>query len=257
MQLRQNAASVLTIFIAACFASPSGLVVGLAQRGRSADHPSGLEGAGCISGVVLDSEDHPLGQATVEAVDIHRASGAIIPTTKTTKYGTFTLCGLEPGSYTVVAIKEQDYYADPISTFFSDGRTLPEFPLKANEKLENVVIRLGQKCARLKGRIIDSVTGDPVHTIEPETGRHLGKASIEFYEAESPQPYMGTGAGREGEFSLLVPTKPFRMKVSAPGYKSWYYGDDGSEKGAKAILLPSATTKELIVTLERIDDTSH
>ncbi len=247
--------TVLTFSMVAWLAFSVGAPLGLGQSEGSAPLPSDSEGLGCISGIVLDSEGRPVGQAKVEAEDIHRAQAGIIPTTTTTEYGTFTLCDLSPGSYTLLPSKEQDYYPNPLCTFYSDGKSLPEVPLKANEKVENVVVHLGPKGARLKGRIIDAVTGDPVITIEPHTGRHLGKASIEFYEAQSPQLYMGMSAGREGEFNVLVPTKPFRMKVSAPGYKIWYYGDDGSEESAKAILLPPATTKELTVVLIRIADT--
>jgi carboxypeptidase family protein len=251
----RNTTTNLTFSMLACLAFSFGTPVVLGHGERSTHLPSDAEGLGCISGIVLDAEGRPVGQAKVEAEDIHRPQAGIIPTTTTTEYGTFTLCDLSPGSYTVVASKEQDYYPNPLYTFYSDGKSLPEVPLKTNENLENIVVRLGPRGARLKGRIIDAVTGDPVITKEPQSGPPISKANIDFYEAKNPQPYMGMGTNIEGEFNVLVPIKPFRMKVSAPGYKTWYYGDDGSEERAKAILLPPASTKELTVVLIRIADT--
>jgi hypothetical protein len=43
--------------------------------------------------------------------------------------------------------------------------------------------------------------------------------------------------GSKGEFSILVPTKPFRLCVSAAVYEACCHGSDGPKEQATPILL--------------------
>lgn len=206
--------------------------------------------SGCLSGVVIDPDGSPVAGAKVEAWASDQSSAAgIIPNTTTPEDGTFRLCRLEPGSYTVVATKDEEYYADPRLTFYSDGALLPETELRAGDEVPDIVVRVGPKVARLKGKIMDAATGKPMIT-DAKAPHHRGPVMVGFYEANGDQAYMDLELGCSAEFSVLVPTKPFRVSVSAPEYKTWYYGSDGTEEHAMPMMLPSATTKELTITLK-------
>lgn len=204
---------------------------------------------GCLSGAVIDPDGNPVADAKVEAWDRSRPAAGIIPNAMTAEDGSFRLCDLEPGSYTVVATKDAEYYPDPRLTFYSDGEPLTETELRAGDRVPDVVVRLGPKVARLRGKIDDAATGKPVIT-DPKDPRHSGPVMVWFYEPAGDHSYMDLELGSKPEFSILVPTKRFRMCVSAPGYKTWCYGSDGSQEHSAPIVLPVATTEDLTINLQ-------
>lgn len=137
--------------------------------------------------------------------------------------------------------------AGPVPHARSDP--LPETELRAGDEVPDIVVRVGPTVARLKGKIMDAATGKWVIT-DAKDPHYLGPVMVGFYEANGDHVYMDLELGCKAEFSVLVPTKPFRISVSAPGYKTWYYGSDGTKEHAMPMLLPSATTDELTITLK-------
>jgi hypothetical protein len=56
----------------------------------------------------------------------------------------------------------------------------------------------------------------------------------------------------KGRLRLLLPPVPVIFKISAPGYQEWWYGADGSEERAEALLIETGSTRELAITLQPI-----
>ena len=197
---------------------------------------------GAVLGVVVDLGGKPVSGATVVAWPPDRAGPTLFTGPRTDGQGKFTMENLSPGLYWVVAIKENEGYPDATSTFYSPPAKVTELTVQAGRVAKGVVVRVGPKAGRLIGRIADGVTGQPPP-----------RAMIVFYEAESPQDYMGTGPDVHGRFSILVPSmKAFRMRVSAPGYATWYYGADGTEERVQPLRLASGEGKELTIRLKPI-----
>ncbi|HXJ96842.1 MAG TPA: carboxypeptidase-like regulatory domain-containing protein [Terriglobia bacterium] len=198
-----------TMFLAA-FAALGvwGFGQALADSAPSSDPPH----PGCLSGVVIDSGGNPLAAAMVQAWVVSGSFEGIVPNTKTAEDGTFRLCDLAPGLYTVVATKDEEYYADPRLTFYSDGNPLPETELEAGDEVPDLVVQVGPKVARVKGKIMDAATGKPVIN-DTKDPHHLGPIMVYFYEASGDHNYMDLELDSSAEFSALVPTKPFRLFV--------------------------------------------
>jgi hypothetical protein len=77
------------------------------------------------------------------------------------------------------------------------------------------------------------------------------------YESGYPESGRISSLGR-GEFSILVPwSKPFGMRVSAQGYETWYFGSDGTPEGASPVRMAPHDSKQLLISLRPLSETSN
>jgi hypothetical protein len=163
-----------------------------------------------------------------------------LPTTKSDIQGSFQFKGLKVGTYTLYVAKEEDGYAPTDSAFhYGSSADAPQVTVNDQQPPQEVVIHLGPKAARLTGRIIDGATNDPV----------AWDAQITLRRMDNPDFMYATGPNLKGEFNVLVPSAPFTMKVSAPGYEDWYFRNEGSKQQSDALEIAGDTTKELTVSL--------
>jgi hypothetical protein len=196
-------------------------------------------GYGSIEGSVLDVAGQPIAAARVYAITM-QPSASITPTAVTDAAGKYVLEGVPAGLNMVAAGKREAGYADPVHDFADPSQAMPEVLVRPGQATKGVVIKLDRKAACIRGEVRDG-----------ETGALLRRGGIAFLHAEDPQTYMGTGVGRAGDFNILVPSFfPFRMRVSAPGYASWYYGPDGTEGHAEPLHLTPGETKQITVRLQ-------
>ena len=193
---------------------------------------------GGIEGIVLDQHAAPVpGIKVFPFPDCCFQGPKWPPSSITDVSGKFSLVEIQPGSYRVSAVNETQYYPDTNLTFYEGEVRYPVVEVQGGQVVRDVVVRLGPKAARLRGKIVDA-----------KTGLGLVRASIGFYETKGEQLYLGIGPHKGGEFDVLVPsTKAFRMRVSAPGYETWFYGSDGPEEHAKPMHLAPAAVKEILV----------
>lgn len=198
------------------------------------------ERLGAIGGRVVAENGRPLPRATITVRREDRLVLGIPSSTTGDAEGKFVLAGLVPGLYAISASKEDEFYPDTAYSFYYSGKPLPQVTVSAGNLTGGLVVRLGPKGARITGRVVDATTGLP-----------LWKAHVTFYEPRSPQIYMSTTVKKgTAEFNLLVPsTKPFRMRASAPGFDTWYFGTVSTEEEATPIQLAPGTTKELVISL--------
>ena len=198
------------------------------------------QATGEVRGTVKTLSGNPVMGATVSAHPFHRAGNTSRWEAGTDQEGNFLIRGLPPGPYTLSAVKEADYFADTRFTFYDSKYPPPEVVVNAGQVTRNVLITVGPQAARVVGWIIDAATQERVRG-----------AGITFYMADSPQPHLVVGVGVLGEFNRLVGSNtPFRMKVSAPGFRTWYYGPDNTEEHAAMIRMKPGETKKLIIRLK-------
>lgn len=196
---------------------------------------------GGISGRVLDANDHPISDAMVLA---DRPDIVIRPTPMawTNKDGEFIIEDLIPGSYSLHGSKQEEGYPRTEFNFYdpneSSGLKVEVYERQTTQK---VIIQLGLKAAVLVGRVVDASTNQP-----------LPHANITLRRVDHPERFLSTGLfwhGVKGGFRLLVPSLPFTVKVSEPGYQDWYYRKTGKENQPSALLLAPNSTKSLLVAL--------
>jgi len=178
-----------------------------AQPPRAA--PRRADGTGAIHGLVLNAEGQPVARAFV-TVERENLTKGLMRFAETDGEGKFVIRGLEPMTYRVYASKEADGYPPPTSTFHTGGGVLiQQVNVVAGQAAPDVVIQLAPKASVLIGRVTN--------------GRNRGRAAraqVTLRRADKPDYYYTTGATPQGTFRVLVPTEPFTVEVSAPGYET-------------------------------------
>jgi hypothetical protein len=166
---------------------------------------------GVIQGLVLDEVGNPLQGAKVHAEMKGIPMAKAIRFVESDRNGFFLIDRLEFGTYYVGAMKEEDGYGQSDSSFFND-KPLPTVQISAQNRLADVVVRLGPKAGILTGTIRDAVTGKPI------------SAGFDLVQVKDRTKWMGTSA--PPQFRLLIPSsKEIEVKVSAAGYEPWVYSD--------------------------------
>lgn len=217
--------------------SPSGLRAVSSRTERPESGPQ----YGAIEGRVLDEEGNPLAGAIV---DLHPIDETVIagslPVAYTDEQGRFFLDGVIPGTHMIYASKEEDGYPSSYLGFFIDPSVVPKVTVHHKQVTEGVTLRLGSKAARLAARIVDAETNQPVEDAE-----------IILYRTENPNNYFSFGLNQSGgRFQRLIPSLPLNLKVTAPGYEDWFYGENGTQEKQSVIQVAPNTTKELRIALQ-------
>lgn len=230
----------LDLLVTAEVRSPVRSPSGLRSMSSRVQRPDNSPAYGAIEGRVLDEDGSPLPGAIV---DIHPADETAIvgslPVAYTDEQGRFFLDGVIPGTQMIYASKEEAGYPSSYLGFFIDPGIVPKVTVYNKQVTEGVVVRLGSKAARLVARIVDAETRQPIKDAE-----------IILYRNENPDDYFSFGLNQsEGRFQRLIPSIILKMKVAAPGYEDWFYGEDGTQAKQGVIQVAPNTTKELLIAL--------
>ncbi len=198
---------------------------------------------GAIEGQVLDATGHPLSRVRVYATVFGGPLKGRLPSCFSNEKGKFLLSSLAPGTYMLHGVKEDEGYPDTLFAFYVfSPEAVPVVTVDADGVTRDVVIRLGQKAGKLVGRIVDAVTNKPVEN-----------PGITLYREDDRNVYVSLSTNRpDGQFEFLIPPTGAKMKVSASGYESWYYGKDGSERAAGVLSISADTSKEVVISLRPI-----
>lgn len=197
-----------------------------------------VDASGSVTGRVLNAEGQPVADAEVYADSTLSPMGKR-PSARTDEHGVFLIRDLRSGTYTVSASKEADGYPSNDSSLYSDGfvATAQEVAVYEQQKTSDVIVNLTRKAAKLKGKIVDDISGEPIEEIQ-----------LTLCRSDAPDKCLSTGGNIEdlkGAFELLTPSTPFTLEVSAPGYKIRRYRIDATR-------LRTDTPEELNVALRRI-----
>ena len=217
------------------------LLVGVSYAMTSAQDVQQNTALAQISGRVLDGDGKPVRGASVCANS--RPAGISGVCAPSRAGGKFTIHMLKPGlEYIVFASKREDYYPFPTPGFYdAPPGTRVKVKLEEGRALQDVEVRLGPKAGRLVGTVINA-----------ETNEVLKQFRLLACRDDRPEDCIAAGSGdKTGRFNLLVPTVPFSIKISAPGFEDWYGSESPREQPA-ALLVGSGTTMELNIFLRPI-----
>ncbi len=197
---------------------------------------------GGIEGTVVDGNGQPISGSIVYAAKTDFVKGAI-PVALTDKLGKFTLKSLPPGIYKLSAKKEDDGYPDTESLFHYgrlSANHLLQVTVNENQITQNVIVKTGTKMGLLAIRVVNAVTKELIKSAKV-TLRRLDNPGFLYITG----PYDGDGAIKK----IPVPSAPFTVEVSAPGYAIWRFRKEGSQKQADSLQVAQGETKKLDVLL--------
>ncbi|MGO9131032.1 MAG: carboxypeptidase-like regulatory domain-containing protein [Bryobacteraceae bacterium] len=186
-------------------------------------------GSGSVEGKVIDADGKPVAQANVYAEPVPTPLRSLLNPVRSDDDGRFRLRELQPGRYTVCAMKEQEGYPRPTIRFSAVGLPSPPVVDVEGGRTTRVEVRVGPPRGRLR-----------IHSREVQTGRPPSGVGLKFILADDPNVWMSTGPGPDGDLQLLVPPVGFRVEASAPGYQPWR---------SEVLLVPLQTVRELSIGL--------
>jgi hypothetical protein len=197
-----------------------------------------FSGYGAIQGRVVDELGKPLPGAKVyaEPVKAETAPSGKLLFVVTNENGDFTLEQVVPGENVICASKEEAFYPDTgAAALTADLGSLPRVRVEEGKLTAAVTVRV-TKGGKLRGSILDSLNNQPVKD-----------SRIRLTRADDPRLYISTGPDEQARFEFVVPSKPFRLEVTATGYKTWKSDDQGA-----LILVQPGSTKEYSIRFQKI-----
>jgi 5-hydroxyisourate hydrolase-like protein (transthyretin family) len=204
-------------------------------------HQEAAHTPGTITGYVLDAEGKPVVRAEVFAENVNAPMGKL-RVVYTDNEGRFSIENLASGAYVVQVAKEEDGYPPTHSAFHFGGSSMaPQVFVYENQVTPEVLIRLGPKAA-VSGQITDVKTGKPIKN-----------ARLTLRRADDSDNSYSTGLNESGQFEVLVPSGPFTITVSAPGYRTWKYKTSRLSVQANSLQLLSGDRKELKISLDPVE----
>lgn len=168
---------------------------------------------GLIDGIVTYDDRKPVRGATVYAVPLGRAMGAIIPHANTDETGHYAISITRSwfGKFAVAAKKEDEDYPDMSRQFYSDGK-FQTVNLSASHPNATVIICLGPKAGVLLGTVVDAVTKAPL------------SPCVEFRRLAEPSNFLRGSGLVQPTYKLLVPPNTdILVNMYLDGYKTWYF----------------------------------
>jgi hypothetical protein len=193
--------------------------------------------AGSIQGTVVNEKGMPVpvAQVRVDPLDGRPRADAVL-IVETDRSGHFLVSNLELESYKLFAMKESLGYADTAAAFYSNN-VFPTVTLTASVPTVDITLRVGPPAGVLSGRVSSAVSGDPV------PGAILLRRVLDpgYWISMSQKPDYRV---------LLPPSAEVIVEVSAPGFKTWYYGGPSDALKRAPIRLESGKEMKLDIQLE-------
>jgi hypothetical protein len=195
---------------------------------------------GSISGTVLDEKGAPVvkAQVRVEPLD-SRPMAMPVRMVETDKDGHFTMNSLALASYKLFAVKESAGYPNTSFAFYSN-HMFPTVTLTAGLPKADITLKVGPPSGVILGTVASAVTSEPV--------------SATFLLRRVSDPDNWISFSQRADYRALVPASvAVFVEVSAPGYKTWFYGGPTDTLKRPPIQLESAKEMKLDIRLEPED----
>jgi hypothetical protein len=191
-----------------------------------------------VEGTVLDQRGDPVEGATVYAESESRPLHGRRATSTTDNQGHYLLANVWPDQkpVTIYAYKSTEFYGDPtICCYRSQSALFPQLILKPGESVHNVVVRLGEKAAVIKIKILDATTHEPLQSL-----------LVFVCTSSNPNDCMGRSVSSQDE--VFVPPGSVSLSVQAPRYTEWKYSD--SSAGTSSPHFSSGEIRSILVEME-------
>jgi len=153
--------------------------------------------------------------------------------------GKFHGTGVSPGKYVIPAAKEEENYPNADNAALAADLTwLPRVVVREGQVTRGVIVRI-EKGGKLVGEILDAQTRQPILASRVRLTRY-----------DDPRLWIEAGPDEKGHFQFVVPARPFRVAVSAPGYRNWDFRT-GGEEDTGVLLLKPESVQNVPVMLEK------
>jgi hypothetical protein len=195
------------------------------------------QSSGMVRGSVLDENGRVVEGASVECDPLDsRPSANALLIVETDKNGRFSVGNLGLGSYKLFAMKESSGYPNTAFGFYSNN-VFPTVTLTTAVPGADITLRVGPSAGVLSGSVSDAVTGAPL----PNS----------FLLRRSSDPENWISMSQKADYRVLVPPSvEVSIEVSAPGYKTWYYGGPFDRLKRDPIRLESGKEMRLDIQLQ-------
>jgi len=213
------------------------VVILLAALMSKAQTPSIANGS--VSGIVLNEDGQPVGQARVCLSKTQGNQTSNICRFLADETGQFHIDNVAFGEYEIFAIKEEDGYA------LEKQQPGQKLQITADDPLANVTIRMAPKGAVLVGSVRDKLTGQEIKE----------RATVQFFALDAGTSGGSGGRAKDGRFQIAVPTGvDLVVVVKARGYNGWVYTDPNNPS-RPVMRLRQGEKKLLDIEMEPRQDT--
>ena len=191
---------------------------------------------GEVRGKVVDQAGTPVEGATVYAYSPSMYSRAFRSRTTTDQQGTFLLQSVWPEPVTIFGYKDSEFYGDPIKSYRSVEAIFPAINLHPGEKVDNVLVHLGERSGLLRLRLIDLNTSQPIEVgslwVCPDGG--------------VTKCVRGTIRDQDSRF---IPNGAISIKIKAYKYEEWEYRN--SETDTTLLAVRGGETRDVVAKLQK------
>jgi hypothetical protein len=200
--------------------------------------------AGSVRGTVLDENGIAVVAARVSVDPLDgRPRASAVREAETDKNGHFAIDNLELGAYGVFAMKESSGYADTASAFYRD-HVFPTATLTADVPAVDLIVKIGPPAVVITGLVTDATTNKPLDTA--------------FLLRRAADPDNWISLSQRPRYRVLVPPlTDVSFEVSAPGYKTYYYGGASDSLRRPPVRLESGQEMRLDIQLEPEEKTGR
>lgn len=213
---------------------------------QKSQQPSISLGFGAIEGRVVDARSgNPIAHARVfaESVDPSRVQTGKLHYTYSGASGEFFLAQVQLGVNLVSGAKEEDGYPNTyLATLAEDLSALPKVTVKEREVTKGVILRLS-KGGRLIGRVTDAGTGGVVKA-----------PSIRLTRVDDSRLYLETTPDLSGHFKFVLPARPFKLEITAPGYAKWTFSEKTRTGRTQSLLVKRGAMREMVVLMKKLPE---
>ena len=199
---------------------------------------------GSIQGHVLDEHDKPVPFADVTVQSTDKGTSEILPSVTSNAEGEFFIRRVPVGKTFVFASKTADGYPDTMIGPFSQGvNVIPEVFVQQDKTTSGVIVHLS------KGAVLSGL-------IANENRQPILGARISISRDDNPRLLLSTRADTKGKFQFTIPSKPFNLQISEPGYTTWENGELSPRPKGSPILIDPGTHRELLIVLQKLPERS-
>lgn len=164
-----------------------------------------------ISGTVINERGAPVSGARVRVDPLEgRPRSDVVESVESDDKGHFVLADLKATTYKIFAMKESAGYPNTAFAFYSNHE-FQTVSLSAAHPTANLIVKIGPRAGIIRGMVRSAATGQPVDV------------ALLLRRASAPQNWMSISEPPNFKAQIPADTDVI-LEVSAPGYRTWYFG---------------------------------